>query len=158
MASYAIGLAFSPDSKTLAVGSADQTVHLWDVSAPARPRLVGTPLTGPSGYAWAAAFSPDGETLAIGVTDGTVWLWDVRDLSHPALIATLTGPADHVYSVAFSPSGDQLAASSYDGTVFMWDTSPATARADVCANLGQPITRAEWSSAVPGVPYQAPCG
>jgi WD40 repeat protein/transcriptional regulator with XRE-family HTH domain len=157
MAGYAIGLAFAPGGKTLAVGSADQTVHLWDVADPARPRALGAPLTGPEGYVWAAAFSPDGKTLAAGVTDGTVWLWNVADPRRAALVASLAGPADHVYSVAFAPAGRQLAASSYDGTVHLWDTDPAAARAAVCANLGQPITPAEWSAAVPGVPYQAPC-
>jgi WD40 repeat protein len=157
MASYAIGLAFSPNSKTLAVGSADKTVHLWDVANPARPVALGHPLTGPSGYVWAAAFNPAGTMLAVGVTDGTVWLWNVASPAHPALIATLTGPADHVYGVAFSPSGDQLAATSYDGTVHLWDTSATAAAAAVCGNLGQPITRTEWSSYAPGVPYQSPC-
>jgi WD40 repeat protein len=157
MASYAIGLAFSPDSKTLAVGSADKTVHLWDVADPAHPVALGTPLTGPSGYVWAAAFSPSGTTLAVGVTDGTVWLWNVANPRHPVLIATLTGPANHVYSVAFSPSGDQLAAASYEGTVHLWDTSPAAAAAEICGNLGQALTPAEWASYVPGVPYRTPC-
>jgi WD40 repeat protein len=104
------------------------------------------------------AFSPDGHTLAAGVTDGHVWLWNVADPADPVLIADLTGPADHVYSVAFSPSGDQLAAASYEGTVHLWDTSPVAARHAVCGNLGQPITAAEWSALVPGVPYRAPCG
>jgi WD40 repeat protein/transcriptional regulator with XRE-family HTH domain len=157
MASYAIGLAFSPNSKTLAVGSADKTVHLWDVADPAHPVALGRPLTGPSGYVWAAAFNPSGTMLAVGVTDGTVWLWNVADPAHPALIATLTTPADHVYGVAFSPSGGQLAATSYEGTVHLWDTSAAAAAAGVCADLGQPITAADWASYAPGVPYRAPC-
>jgi WD40 repeat protein len=157
MASYAIGLAFSPNSKTLAVGSADKTVHLWDVADPAHPVALGQPLTGPSGYVWAAAFNPSGTMLAVGVTDGTVWLWNVASPAHPALVATLTSPANHVYSVAFSPSGSQLAATSLDGTVHLWDTSATAAAAGVCGNLGQPITRSEWSSYAPGVPYRAPC-
>jgi WD40 repeat protein/transcriptional regulator with XRE-family HTH domain len=156
-ASYAIGLAFTPDGKLLAVGSADKTIRLWDVANPAHHVPVGAPLTGPAGYVWALAFSPDGSTLAAGATDGSVWLWRVTTPASPSLIATLTGPAGHVYSVAFSPSGRQLAASSDDGTVHLWDTSPAAARAQVCANLGQPLTRAEWSAYVPGVPYRAPC-
>ena len=157
MASYAIGLAFSPDSKILAVGSADKTVHLWNVSSPAHPVLLAAPLTGPSGYVWAAAFSPDGKVLAAGVTDGTVWLWDVSSPAHPVLLATLTGPTGHVYGVAFSPSGAQLAATSYDGSVHLWDTGTAAAVSGICANLGQALTRAEWSSYVPGVAYRSAC-
>jgi hypothetical protein len=41
--------------------------------------------------------------------------------------------------------------------VRLWDTSAAAARAAVCANLGQPLTEAEWQSHVPGVPYRQPC-
>jgi WD40 repeat protein/transcriptional regulator with XRE-family HTH domain len=155
--SYAIGLAFTPDGKLLAVGSADKTIRLWSIANPARPVQVGAPLTGPAGYVWGLAFSPDGTTLAAGVTDGTVWLWRVTAPASPSLIATLTGPAGHVYSVAFAPSGGQLAASSDDGTVHLWNVSPGAAESQVCANLGQPLTRAEWNVYVPGVPYRAPC-
>jgi WD40 repeat protein/transcriptional regulator with XRE-family HTH domain len=155
--SYAIGLAFTPDGKLLAVGSADKTIRLWSIADRAHPVQVGAPLTGPAGYVWGLTFSPDGTTLAAGVTDGTVWLWQVTAPASPSLIATLTGPAGHVYSVAFAPSGSQLAASSDDGTVHLWDVSPGAAQAQVCANLGQPLTRAEWNVYVPGVPYRAPC-
>src|SRR5262249_48636113 len=124
---------------------------------PARPALVGAPLTGPAGYVWALAFSPDGKTLAAGVTDGTVWLWNVATPGSPSLVATLTGPAGHVYSVAFAPAGGVLAAASDDGTVRLWDTAPATAEAAICANLGQPLTTKEWSAYVPDVPYHTPC-
>ena len=62
-----------------------------------------------------------------------------------------------MFSVAFSPSGRTLAAASSDGTVHLWDTSPAAAKADVCAGAGQVLTRAEWATYIPGVPYRAPC-
>jgi DNA-binding beta-propeller fold protein YncE len=149
-------VAISPDGKTLATGADDGTVRLWSLADPARPRWLST--THDSGnYVYTVAFAPDGKTLAVGVTDGTVWLWNVADPAHPSLIAALTGPANQVYSVAFSPDGRQLAATSYEGTVHLWDTSPAAARAQVCANLGEPLTRAEWSTYVPGVPYRVPC-
>ena len=63
-------------------------MRLWNVSDPAHPFRVGTPLTGPTSYVWAVAFSPDGTTLAAGVTDGNVWMWNLADPAHPALIAT----------------------------------------------------------------------
>jgi WD40 repeat protein len=157
MSSYPVGLAFTPDSKLLAITSADKTVHLWNVANPARATPIGTPLTGPSGNAWAAAISPDGTVLAVGVTTGTVWLWNIANPATPVLIGTLTGPAGQVFSVAFNPAGTQLAAASADGTVFTWDASPAAALSQACANLGQPLSPAEWSAYVPDVPYKAPC-
>jgi WD40 repeat protein len=158
MASYPIGLAFTPDSRMLAIGNSDKNVYLWDVASPARPRRLGAPLTGPSGQTWSVSISPDGKTLAAGANDGTVWIWSLADPAHPALTATLSGLPGHVFSVAFSPDGAQLAAASFDDdTVRLWDTSPAAARAAVCANLGQPLSPAEWASYVPGVPYRAPC-
>ncbi len=86
-----------------------------------------------------------------------MWLWSIAGPARPALIATLTGPAGRVFSVAFNPAGTQVAATSDSGAVYTWDTSPANARAAVCADLGQPLTPAEWTASMPGVPYQAPC-
>ena len=57
----------------------------------------------------------------------------------------------------FGQRGQQLAATSYDGSVHLWDTSAATASSSICANLGQALTPAQWSSYVPGVAYQPAC-
>ncbi|MGI2909791.1 WD40 repeat domain-containing protein, partial [Hassallia sp. VBCCA 56010] len=66
-------VAFSPDGKTLASGSDDNTIKLWDV---ATGKLSQT-LTGHSNSVRSVAFSPDGKTLASGSDDNTIKLWDV---------------------------------------------------------------------------------
>jgi WD40 repeat protein len=69
-------LAFAPDGRTLAVGTYDGLVELWNV--PSRREL--TELKVHSSVVFGLAFSPDGRTLATACVDGTLRLWDAPGL------------------------------------------------------------------------------
>jgi len=66
-------VSYSPDGKTLASGSYDKTVKLWDA---ATGKELAT-LKGHSGPVQSVAFSPDGKTLATASDDKTIKLWDL---------------------------------------------------------------------------------
>ncbi|TDU73488.1 trypsin-like peptidase domain-containing protein [Streptomyces sp. KS 21] len=110
-----LSVAFSPDGNTLATGSRDDTVRLWNVATGKTP----TPLTGHKYEVTSVAFSPDGNTLATSSNDDTVRLWDVAT---GKTLKTLPH-GDPVYEVAFSPDGHTLATGSAEDIVRLWDVS-----------------------------------
>jgi WD40 repeat protein len=121
-------IAFSPDGKTLASGSVDTTVKLWDVAS---GKEVGA-LYGHDDQVYSVAWSPDGKVLASGSNDGQIKLWDPVEYK---LTRTMK-PGGSVKCVAFSPDGKTLA-SGAGRTLFLWNVA-----------TGRQLCQHETSSAV----------
>ncbi len=107
-------VAVSPNGQTLATGSFDGNIQLWNLVSGQQK----TTLTAHAGAVWSVAISPDGEMLASGGEDKAVKIWNLRT---GELENTLFGHSAAVFSVAFSPDGKTLASVGEDKTVKLWN-------------------------------------
>src|SRR5256714_949365 len=112
----ATAIAFSPDERQLASGSADGSVKLWDVESGAA--LWSGEHT--STTSW-LAFAPDGGLLASGGFDATVRLWDPQ-------LGTLLEAVPHPgpgYRLGRRRDGHPLARGDGAGTLRLWEIGPS---------------------------------
>jgi WD40 repeat protein len=124
------GIAFSPDSKTLAAGFADGAIMLWDLCRGRELRRWPGHKDGVN----AVTFSPNGIWLASAGNDGTVRLWDLvngkelrRLTGHGARSSVRGQPSvPSVTTVVFSPDARTLASGGVDGTIRLWEAATGT--------------------------------
>ncbi len=125
---YVNSVAFSPDGQTLASGSKDRSIRLWDIST---GKLLHTLTLDIRAAVESVAFSPDGKKLA-SAEYGRLHLWDVStaNLLHTFIDLKSSGsdiiPLAHA-SVAFSPDGQTLASMmGGDNYMRVWDVETGT--------------------------------
>ena len=128
-------LAFNPNqgSNTLAFGSADNLVQLWNTDTAVHQRT----LQGHANYVLSVAFSPDGQILASGDANGTVRIWNAHTGN---LNYTLRRHTKSVLGIAFSPDGQTLASGSLDGTIRLWDPATGQSKSVLTGNLAPVLT------------------
>jgi WD40 repeat protein len=119
-------VVLSTDGLTLASGSSDHTIKLWN----ARTGQLLRTLTGHTNPVYSVAWSADGQTLASGSGDRTIRLWNVQT---GQVIRTFTGHTSPVYSVAWSADGQTLASGSGDRTITLWNAQTSQ---DTCTLKG----------------------
>jgi WD40 repeat protein len=113
-------VAFSPDSRTLASASWDNTVKLWDLETPEGDSLTELRTIRRADRVTSIGFSPDGRLLAVGRPNG-IALCDpaTREEVHP-----FKWSATPVPDLAFHPDSRRLvSAATTDASVKFWDVA-----------------------------------
>src|SRR5213078_3945927 len=137
-------LAVSPDGKTLATGSYDQKIKLWNVETGEELKT----LSGHNGAVFGLSFRPDGKVLASASADRTVKLWDVASGKR---LDTFSESLKDLNAVAFSPDGKRVAAGGVDNRIRIWNVSDAATEGSNSIQFAQfahegAILRLAWSA------------
>jgi WD40 repeat protein len=116
-----VRLAFSPDSRHVAITERDNAVRVYETATGRKLHSWTVDLNNPyENYTAAVAISPDGTIVAAGATDNRVHLWEMatgRELT------ALENRTWYIWALVFSPDGRWLYAAGWDGAIRRWETS-----------------------------------
>lgn len=115
-----VPLAFTHDSRQLAIAAAATEIELWDVKSKKREE---TGFALPSGHPTSLSFSGNGELLVAG-DQGRLHVWNVASKEYQ-VVSSVHGldPNDKITSVSFAPKRKELMTSTKHGDIQFWDLS-----------------------------------
>ncbi|GGI21019.1 hypothetical protein GCM10010987_12280 [Bradyrhizobium guangdongense] len=111
--------AYSPDRRWLAIGTADGSVRLHDLTA-SGPHSAAHDLAGHHGPVAGLVFAGDGRRLVSAGSDGTLRLWQIDAASPVAGPVISVKAMGAIRALAASPDGQWVAFGTESGHLCLW--------------------------------------
>jgi WD40 repeat protein len=150
LSNHATAIAFSPDSRSLAVGTENGQALFWSAR---QGTATVSPLHVASASIAALSFSPDGRQLAVSSTDQSTTLWNIESRkqvgdSFPSRPLVITVPV-------FERNGQLLI--EYLADAAQWPMNLGAWERYACQVAGRNLTQAEWRDILPNRSYMRVC-
>jgi len=132
-------IALSPNGKTIASGSRDGKVRLWNVET----EKVVAKWTGHTHIATSLCWSVDGERVVSGSYDGTIRVWDVE--SGDTVLGPIKTRHEDMYAVIYSPDTTKIATGGFcENALKIWDAKTGNLLSTI--KHDSPIHCLAWTS------------
>lgn len=112
---YIVKIVYCPDSETIATGSIDGSIRLWDINS---GQLVKTLINGHYESLTTICYSPDGSTIATGGSDHSVRLWNTDKEN---LIGTIAEHNGKIISLSFTENNNTIISVGEKSSVYHWN-------------------------------------
>jgi WD40 repeat protein len=150
LSNHATAIAFSSDSRLLAVGTENGQALLWKAR---RGVTAAPPLHVATASIAAMSFSPDAKQLAVSSTDESTTLWNLASRkqvgdSFPSRPLVITVPV-------FARNGRLVI--DYLADAAEWPMNVSAWERFACQVAGRNLTRAEWRDVLPNRSYMRVC-
>jgi WD40 repeat protein len=153
-------IAWSHDLRTVAVGTAEGTVAIYDA---ATLSVRTKPIIATSGNVNSLSFAPDDQALVVGGTDGAVRFLNLPDLTPEGERLSIGGYGGPLWAW-YAPNGDVFGLApdtrrpnGQDVRWFTLHVATPSLVASACQLAGADITRAQWQRYVGDRPYEHVC-
>jgi len=120
----ALALSFGPDGSRLAVGSADNSIRIYEV-ATGKEQLV---IQQHADWVMSIAWSRDGAHLASASRDRTA---RISSTTNGDLETSYTAHQGPVLAVAFSEDGNRVCSAGHDKKIHLWDAKEGKAAGEI---------------------------
>ena len=137
-----LSVNFSPHSRSLASGSGDTTVRIWDLNTQTRMHEC----KGHKNWVLCVCWSPDAAVIASGDVDGLICLWEPEAGTH---LGNMKGHKDSITSLCWEPAhlalpSRRMCSSSKDKSIKVWDVRTRTCLFSMHSHR-QAVTCVRWS-------------
>ena len=143
-------IAFSPEGRVVAAGTADGKVALWRADDGSR---LAAPIEVATGAIETVSFTPDGRSFVASSSDQTATLWDTR--THKRIASAFPGEDASVPVARFAPSGDLVLDNI--GATAVWPMDLPSWVRFACRVAGRDLTEDEWNDLLPARQYRPVC-
>lgn len=123
-----LSVAFSPDGKTMVIGTSEKKLFIWDVS---KWQIIKT-VEENDDRVTALVFTPDGKVLASGDRKDRVYFWDTTTWKTTAKIKAYSG----IEALSFNQDGSLLAIACGKEKAMLWDVKKNKLHKDLTGHKG----------------------
>lgn len=129
-------VAISSDGQTLASGSWDNIIEIWNLKTRQRKTIINLNISGSLND---VAITPDGQAVVGGSENGTINIWNSKTSKLKNTLGnqrSILNNQQSISAIAISPDGQTIVSGSLNDTIKIWDLKTGKLKSSLIGHTG----------------------